>query len=1850
MRSPCSSFINITTAGFVALAATAAGLQGRSGPERRGPTTAAAIRPVASARGSVPGSKQPLVPGRGTPGVRTRGVTPAERGESSEATTVERAVYSNRLGRVVIAPPGPDVLIADDVVTTAAADCSLGRFVFRVNGDAAGDGSGVGPFAVDFALYAVCPGSSLPTPAPIAGTTGHADLPDSGEHEVEFAVAADATVPLPAEFYFGLKFSRAGAGVVGGGLPTTGFSSDTYDSPVARCHSSLGGFPTGPHASFDLDVYIRGECAASFPGYRNTNQAGAAFTPGAGAYAAFPIRLSVPDCRMTGYRIAARSTARTGSGGIQVALEAALFDADPDFGGVIPGTQAQSFIFSDSVQWVQGSFDPPIVIPQTLWVVYKTSSSVVGPVRTCAAAQLGETPNLYAVFRSQAGRWQVDDFGPECHAGLDVLITCEGGPPAGACCDTVQADQAGDAVCRNLPHMNCAVPESWREGEGCEAVCAGGDRDGQPCTRQVDCPGGVCDGPFPRSCGLGACCGADGSCTNLTERQCRDAVPGGAPGRFDPNHLCGDAGQRCPNPGCIQAAGTCDAGHEASCVGGDQDGQPCDLRDPPEQSVCWKGRGVCRASAGCDDLLCCTDVCALPGMEGCCAVHWDAACAAAAVAQCYTPASNDECSGPRDIDGARLIELPSITVDDGASATENASDPGFCCDPAKAGRKALGTLWYRFVAPPTLVQGETVGSVRLGTCLGAAVGGPFADDTLIQVFEARDAGDPCGSLVPISCNDAEVGCASEPFALPNNAGVCATGLTPGRTYYVMVGSKVGSARGTYRLTARAGCLAASEPSLPDCDADGLADACELPPFTPDGDCDSNAVPDACDINDLSAADCDRNRVPDRCQIDAGSAAPGGPFFCSSYCDPDCNANGIPDACDLDCDHDGVPDGCDPPESDCDHDGVDDSCETDCNNNAVPDDCESGSDDCNADGRRDECGVFVRCGLFENQRLTVPDGAAPYGGPDSYGRSVSVNGDTALVGSIEPCGQGLFCSRVHIYRRSASASGKWIEDATITSDDPTPDGFGNAVAIDGDIAVIGARNAACAEGLNCGAAHIFRRDPSTGAWNREAKVTALDPRASDLFGWTVSVSGDTAVIGGGRGRECAGVAGTRCGAVYVFRRSRLTGAWVSEGELAIPYAGERNELGWSISVSGDLTLIGDPASSCAAGLRCGAAYVYRFDSETGVWLQAATLTDPDTTDYDELGTSVSIDGDTAIVGAPGVPNGYRGSGVVYVFRRAAGAWVLEARLIAEDAFPSAQFGKVVSLAGDTVAVGSRQEWVYAYQRLGSRWSNPAKLRPSDNWNTGFAYVAVSQDTAFVARFESNNCGGPSSCSPMYVFPLFDPDCNCNAVADVCDIEEATSLDCNANEIPDECDIENGISLDCNRNAVPDECDVEPVFEGRLISTDRDTITAADLDGDEDVDLLALSESRTSVGWYENIDGHGTFGPRRVIGTMSFSASSVLAADLDGDEDLDVLSTSGSKLAWYENTNGRGSFGPPRLHSDPGRSDAPLLAVDLDTDGDIDILSWYYVDIGWHENADGLGTFGPRRALTDHLGAANVFAADLDADGDVDILSAGDSDGRLAWYENVDGRAAFGPQRIIGTEANRVLSVAAADPDGDGDLDVLSASRWDDKIAWYENIDGRGGFGPQRIISADADEAWFVAGADPDGDGDSDVLVATLHELMWYENIDGYGTFGPRQTIEIARAIGPHIVNADLDGDGDIDFAGPSGADASQYRLAWYENRQSSRDCADNDVPDECDIATAASRDCNNNGIPDECDLPGDFDGDDAVALGDASALVDCLTGPAGAVPTEACRCCDLNADGFVDLRDGALFIPLFGASR
>jgi hypothetical protein len=388
-------------------------------------------------------------------------------------------------------------------------------------------------------------------------------------------------------------------------------------------------------------------------------------------------------------------------------------------------------------------------------------------------------------------------------------------------------------------------------------------------------------------------------------------------------------------------------------------------------------------------------------------------------------------------------------------------------------------------------------------------------------------------------------------------------------------------------------------------------------------------------------------------------------------------------------------------------------------------------------------------------------------------------------------------------------------------------------------------------------------------------------------------------------------------------------------------------------------------------------------------------------------------------------------------------------------------------------------------------------------------------------------------------------------------------------PEVCD---GLNNDCSHPHWPS---LIGSWVEHTISTaayDARTVYAADVNGDSDQDVLSASHADDTIAWHENTAGDGSAWTGHTISTAADGAISVFAADVDGDGDQDALSASNldDTIAWYENTAGDGSAWTAHTISTAAAGTRSVSAADVDGDGDQDALSASYLGdtIAWYENTAGNGS-----AWTEHTistvadGAISVYAADVDGDGDQDALSASYLDNTIAWYENTAGNGSAWAARTISTAVDGAISVYAADVDGDGDQDALSASYLGDTIAWYENTAGDGSAWTVHTISMAADGARSVYVADVDGDGDRDALSASssIDRIAWYENTAGDGSAWTEHTISTAADGAQSVFAADVNGDGKQDALSASYGDDT---IAWYEPDGLESD-EDGDSSAECD---------------------------------------------------------------------------------
>jgi hypothetical protein len=199
--------------------------------------------------------------------------------------------------------------------------------------------------------------------------------------------------------------------------------------------------------------------------------------------------------------------------------------------------------------------------------------------------------------------------------------------------------------------------------------------------------------------------------------------------------------------------------------------------------------------------------------------------------------------------------------------------------------------------------------------------------------------------------------------------------------------------------------------------------------------------------------------------------------------------------------------------------------------------------------------------------------------------------------------------------------------------------------------------------------------------QEAKLTANDGDSGDIFGSSVALDGETCLIGAPSDEEPNG---DTAGSAYVFSRSN--GSWMQEAKLTANDGDSGDIFGSSVALDGETCLIGAPWDEDPYGSRSGSAYV--FSRSDGSWEQEAKLSVEDGDENAEFGESVALDGETALIGAILEENSAgHSAGAAYVFTRSDGTWTQERKLTDDDGIVLDRFGTSVALNDDFALIGA-----------------------------------------------------------------------------------------------------------------------------------------------------------------------------------------------------------------------------------------------------------------------------------------------------------------------------------------------------------------------------------------------------------------------------------------------------------------------------------------------------------------------------------------------------------------------------------
>lgn len=367
-------------------------------------------------------------------------------------------------------------------------------------------------------------------------------------------------------------------------------------------------------------------------------------------------------------------------------------------------------------------------------------------------------------------------------------------------------------------------------------------------------------------------------------------------------------------------------------------------------------------------------------------------------------------------------------------------------------------------------------------------------------------------------------------------------------------------------------------------------------------------------------------------------------------------------------------------------------------------------------------VVARFPTAPDNQLTASDGGAN----DRFGGSVALAGDLAVVGAAGELA-------TYVFRL---VDGSWQEEATLRP--PGSSGaFGYSVAIEHETIVVGD----IGDNGNTGAVYVYDYDGQ--AWIPAPKLTADDGEFGDLFGWDVDISRGTIVVGA---KDDDNEHGSFVGGAYVFRKEE--GIWTQQGpRLAAGDPVPGDQFGESVAISGDTLVV--------SSIRKDAGVVYVFRESSVGWAQEERIAPGDGFAGDNFG-HVALNGDLLVVGSTR-DDGRSGS--VYTYERIADTWTAWAKLKPDDGASHDHFGAGISLSGDLLVVGARQDddngdnsgSVYVFENIGGTWRTIEKLTASDGAAGDlFGTVEITGRTVIVGSSFDDPLGQDSGSA--YIFDV------------------------------------------------------------------------------------------------------------------------------------------------------------------------------------------------------------------------------------------------------------------------------------------------------------------------------------------------------------------------------------------------------------------------------------------------------------------------------------------------------------------
>ncbi len=884
--------------------------------------------------------------------------------------------------------------------------------------------------------------------------------------------------------------------------------------------------------------------------------------------------------------------------------------------------------------------------------------------------------------------------------------------------------------------------------------------------------------------------------------------------------------------------------------------------------------------------------------------------------------------------------------------------------------------------------------------------------------------------------------------------------------------------------------------------------------------------------------------------------------------------------------------------------------------------------------------------------------------DQFGTSVAVSGDVAIVGANRNDDAGTDSGSAYIYERDQGGRENWGEvKKLVASDASSSDQFGYAVAISGEVAVVGAPNNAS------GAVYVFARDEGgSDNWGEVKELVASDAASGDQFGFSVAIDGDTVVVGAFGNSD----AGHHSGSAYVFARNQ--GGSDNWGEVKKLTAGDAafgDQFGYSVAVSGDVVVVGATAVR-VGGFPEGAVYIFeRNQGGSDNWGQVKKRLASDAGSFDSFGRSVAVIGDVVVVGSV-YADGTRGA--AYVFGRDEGGsdnWGQIKKLTASDRATGDQFGSSVAIDGKLAVIGAKEEssvrgaaYVFGQDEGGSdNWGQIKKLTASDAAANAFfgASVSFSSGTAVVGAWGDADTGTNSGSA--YIFLENTPPA---AGADTATVAEdaSTSVDVLANDTdadgdtltvsmatppghgsatvntdgtityaPD-ADYNGSDSFDYQVddgnggtdtatvtvtvtpvNDAPVFVDPTPADHATLSVVEGDTLSVTLAATDVDADTLSfevtglpqgasVDATNQNVSWTPTWQDAGTYQLTLSVSDGELGDERAITVEVSFvDDDADGLPDTRERELGLDPGTGD-SDGDGIADVDEVGSDLQNPA-DTDGDGTIDALD---------DDADGDGISDADEAGDDDLATPPV---DTDGDGTPDYLDTDSDDDGIDDDQDNCRLVQNADQADLDHDGRG--DVCDDDTDGDGVADdVEEANGLDPTMADTDgdHISDGDEFGDdaQTGVDTDGDGTIDALDDDSDGDGVSDADESGFDARNVPVDVDGDGTPDPDKLNADATASVP----LDTDGDGTPNFrdtdSDDDGVEDGQDNCVLVQNADQT-DTDQDGVGDVCeddtdgDGALDVDDNCPMVKNPDQFDNDGDHKGDVCDADDDNDTIAD-----------------------------------------